>query len=87
LNCEPSRQETYRRLNRFVQHCRQLGIPNPYSLQEIVEADRRWARLHKHAVPPLMDLRSGDSSVHEEGLPAKWVSAENLYRDDGEWGF
>jgi hypothetical protein len=87
LNCEPSREETYRRLNQFVQHCRQLGIPNPYSLQEIVEADRRWARLHKHAVPPLMDLRSGDSCVREEGLPGRWVSAENLYRDDGEWGF
>ncbi|MCP4150746.1 MAG: radical SAM protein, partial [bacterium] len=42
LDGEPTREETYRRVNRFVQHCKKLGIPNPYSSREIYEADERW---------------------------------------------
>ena len=29
---EPGREEAYQRMNRFVDWCRQLGIPNPYSI-------------------------------------------------------
>ncbi|MCP5048931.1 MAG: radical SAM protein, partial [bacterium] len=39
LDTEPSRAEIYRRVNRFVQHCAKLGVPNPYNLVESYEAD------------------------------------------------
>jgi len=59
LDDEPSRETTYQRLNRFVAHCRDLEIPNPYSMNEIYEADIRWKNLHKNAVPPLVDFHKG----------------------------
>jgi radical SAM superfamily enzyme YgiQ (UPF0313 family) len=57
VDCPPSREETYERVNRFAGCCRRLGIPNPYSLREIYQADNRWEILHKNAVPPLVDFR------------------------------
>jgi radical SAM superfamily enzyme YgiQ (UPF0313 family) len=41
LDTEPSREETYNRVNRFIEHINRLGIPNPYSLEEIYRADER----------------------------------------------
>jgi radical SAM superfamily enzyme YgiQ (UPF0313 family) len=56
LNAEPLRQEAYERLNRFIEHCRRLNIPNPYTLYEIHQADKRWQRFHSNAVPPLTKM-------------------------------
>jgi hypothetical protein len=56
LEIEPSQEENNRRLNRFVRHCNHLGIPNPYSLADIYNADERWQRLHPNAVPPLVEF-------------------------------
>ena len=56
LECEPSREEVYNRLNRFTAHCNGLNIPDPYSLQEICQADQRWKSLHKNAVPSFLQL-------------------------------
>ena len=47
VGMDPSREVTYQRIFRFAEHCKKLGIPNPYSLQEIQQADQRWQRLHK----------------------------------------
>ena len=65
MECEPSREIAYQRLNRFIEHCRQLGIPNPYSLNDIYKADERWLKLHKNAVPPLVELRNEDIDFTE----------------------
>ena len=65
LDCEPSRAETYQRLNRFVRHCRKLGIPNPYSLYDIHQADLRWKKLHKNAVPALVDFEDSGGRIRE----------------------
>lgn len=65
LDCEPTREESYSRMNRFVAHCKKLGIPNPYSLHEIYEADKRWERLQKNAVPHLMQFRNMDTLIDE----------------------
>lgn len=59
LNTTPSRPVAYDRLCRFKEKCKKLGIPNPYSVVEINEADNRWHRLHKNAVPYFMDLNKG----------------------------
>lgn len=56
LNIEPSPEERYRRLVRFTRHCERLGIPNPYSMADIFQADKRWTALHKNAVPPVNDF-------------------------------
>ncbi len=65
LDCEPSRQVTYERVNQFVNRCKELGIPNPYSLKDIYQADVRWTKLHKNAVPPLLEFTTGDNVLEE----------------------
>ena len=56
LETKPERSEIYDRLCRFADHCRVLGIPNPYSLRDIYLADERWKHLQKNAVPALVEL-------------------------------
>jgi radical SAM superfamily enzyme YgiQ (UPF0313 family) len=65
LDIEPQREEVYRRVSRFVQHCDKLGIPNPYSIREIYEADERWKKLHKNAVPSIAEIRDNNYYVDE----------------------
>lgn len=65
LNKYPLREETFNRVHRFEAHCRKLGIPNPYSLNEYYEADIRWKSLHQNAVPPLADLLQFGKYVDE----------------------
>lgn len=62
LDCEPSRKVIFERMCRFVSFCQKIGVPNPYSLDEIYQADKRWQKLHKNAVPPLVELL--DKSVY-----------------------
>lgn len=65
LDCEPPREVIYERTSRFVAHCKKLGIPNPYSMQEMYEADQRWQKLHKNAVPFLIDFKNKDNNINE----------------------
>jgi hypothetical protein len=62
---EPGREETLLRVEQFVNHCKKLGIPNPYSLQEIYYADERWKNLHANSVPSLMDLNDNNIYIDE----------------------
>lgn len=59
LDVEPSREETRKRMNRFVEHCTKLGIPNPYSLKDTYKADERWKRIQKNATPSLVEFSKG----------------------------
>lgn len=65
LDCEPSREVTYQRVNRFVDHCNKLGIPNPYSMSDIYEADERWKKLQRNAVPSLVEFKSNAGHIDE----------------------
>jgi hypothetical protein len=56
VDCDPKREVIFDRLNRFVLHCKKHGIPNPYSQIDIYEADQRWGKLHKNAVPSLFEF-------------------------------
>jgi hypothetical protein len=91
LDVLPHREEIFRRLNRFVKHCRDIGVPNPYSLQDINEADERWKKLHKNSVPSLMEFRAnkenGQPFINECRHIKKIVSAEKITAYEGEWGF
>lgn len=62
---EPSREVIMNRVCRFVEHCKKLGIPNPYTLHEIHQADMRWQKLHPNAAPPLIEFRGGSGHIDE----------------------
>lgn len=76
MDGEPSREETFRWVNRFVQHCKKLGIPNPYSLSDVYKADERWKRLHKNAVPSLVDLKNQEAYIDESKNVKELIFAE-----------
>jgi len=85
LNGSPGREEAYQRVNRFVQHCKKLGIPNPYSLEDVVHADKRWRELHKNAVPDLVELKNSDTYIDESRNIKTLSFAENTQEDDEDW--
>lgn len=65
MDCQPGRESVYERISRFVDHCARLGIPNPYSLYDIYMADERWKKLHKNAVPSLIEFRNKQELIDE----------------------
>jgi hypothetical protein len=87
LDTPPSREETYQRLIRVREHCEKLRIPNPYSLHDIYEADKRWQSLHKNAVPPLLKLKDKNSAVEECHLAPEFSAAMDTRKVEGDWGF
>jgi len=84
---EPGREEVYNRVFRFSQHCRKLGIPNPYSFKEIYQADERWKILHKNAVPSLIELIDRDNVTHDRHAVKRLHFAHNRQRYDSDFGF
>lgn len=95
LDVPPFREETYDRLGRFTEHCRSLGIPNPYNLREINDADARWSSLHPNSVPPLRDFidarNSKKLSIDENKRVKKAVlghtGSTNASDALDDWGF
>jgi radical SAM superfamily enzyme YgiQ (UPF0313 family) len=87
LKSEPSREETYQRVNRFIRHCNKLRVPNPYSLNDSNKADDRWKKLHKNAVPSILEINSGDTCSDECKKIKQLVLAGNVSKEDGNWGF
>lgn len=85
LDAEPPREETLQRVNRFIHHCRKLGIPNPYLLDDIHAADQRWKKLHKNAVPTLMQLRDKKNYIDESKSVKELTFADNLLQEDSDW--
>jgi len=88
VDCEPNRKEIHRRMWRFVEHCNKLGIPNPYSLHEIYSADERWEKLHKNAVPPLIEFKNAENKIEENKNLKELLSANvNIPQDDNDFIF
>lgn len=46
-------------------HCKNLGIPNPYSYGEYIKADQRWKKLHKNAAPSILELTGTETHLEE----------------------
>ncbi|MCP5105932.1 MAG: radical SAM protein [bacterium] len=86
VDCEPQREEIYRRMWRFVEHCKKLEIPNPYSLLDFHQADLRWSDLHPNAVPPLVSFGK-DKYIDENKNIKEFLSAQTTVADDGDFGF
>jgi radical SAM superfamily enzyme YgiQ (UPF0313 family) len=76
LEAKPSRQEIYERVSRFVRHCQNLGIPNPYSLKDTYKADKRWKKLQPNAVPELLEF-SKTVNIAENRGDKKILFAQN----------
>lgn len=87
VNLEPYREEVFQRLNRFVEHCTRLGIPNPYSLNEIFQADERWKRLHPNAVPSLVELTGKNIYLDECRNIEKLLTVKNTQLTDATFDF
>jgi radical SAM superfamily enzyme YgiQ (UPF0313 family) len=88
LDAQPSREETYKRVNRFIEHLDRLGIPNPYTLDEVYRADRRWENLHKNAVPPLLKFQDRDRYIDECKSAVEYHTMPvNPREDEGDFGF
>jgi radical SAM superfamily enzyme YgiQ (UPF0313 family) len=83
LDLEPLREKAYERMHRFEKHCRNLEIPNPYSLKESFDADRRWKRLQKFAVPPMDEFNEEGASI-QDNLNER-VFTKNINRYDGDF--
>jgi radical SAM superfamily enzyme YgiQ (UPF0313 family) len=84
---EPSREETFRRVHRFEAHCRKLGIPNPYSYKGHTEADQRWKKLHKNAVPPLLDFLKKEKYINENLQIKVPTMTRNVRSNDDDFDF
>ncbi|HEX3048368.1 MAG TPA: radical SAM protein [Bacillota bacterium] len=87
LDCEPSRKETFYRIFRFAEQCAKLGIPNPYSRNEIYKADERWRKLHKNAVPSLLEFSNKNKYIDENLKIRRLSPAYSISLQDGDFGF
>ena len=81
LDCYPDREVVFERLNRFEQHRKKLGIPNPYTLEEIYRADARWKKLHKNAAPSLIDFENGKQIDDRQNVKKLIVAKESSLED------
>jgi radical SAM superfamily enzyme YgiQ (UPF0313 family) len=84
---EPSRKEAFGRVHRFEAHCKNLGIPNPYSLSKHLEADKRWQKLHKNAVPAMADFINKRHYIDENKNIKMTLPAMNIRQEDDGFDF
>jgi Radical SAM superfamily len=87
LDHEPRRDVIYDRMFRFIEHCKKLGVPNPYSVDEINRADERWKKLHKNAVPTVMEIMNNSVPADEKKHVKKRLVLQPKEQDDGDFGF
>jgi radical SAM superfamily enzyme YgiQ (UPF0313 family) len=88
LDLEPSREVAYQRVFRFGEHCRKLGIPNPYTLHEVHQADERWKQLHKNAVPSILEFRNTKQYIEEnKSIKGCCYATHNQEQYEGDFGF
>jgi radical SAM superfamily enzyme YgiQ (UPF0313 family) len=86
LDCDPSREERFKRMFRLVEHCNKLGIPNPYTTEEIYKADVRWKNLHENAVPLLVEFNK-NTYITENRKVKRFIKAQNKPAFDGDFNF
>ncbi|WP_242273249.1 radical SAM protein [Bacillus cereus group sp. BfR-BA-01538] len=87
MDSYPSAEIRHKRINRFVEHCEKLGIPTPYSVNEITNADERWKKLHKNAVPSMIEFMSGNKVIDEKKNIRHLIQADNSMLDEGDFAF
>ncbi|MGE5343418.1 MAG: B12-binding domain-containing radical SAM protein [Candidatus Omnitrophota bacterium] len=87
LDCEPTQEDTYDRVNRLEKHLHRLNIPDPFSsLENHYYADERWKRLHENAVPSLVEFKSNDD-VDEKNNIKTLILAEKKTQENAAFRF
>lgn len=85
---EPSRKTAVRRLCEMVEHCKKLGITNPYSIYDKYKADLRWKNLHENAVPSVADLNEPSHwLLAERKAVKKRIIAKRTIKEEGDFAF
>lgn len=87
IDDEPSREVMYDRVFRFNEHCKKIGIPNPYTLQETYDADERWKRLHKNAVPSVIEFKDREAYIDDTNKVCKLLLAHGNKELDDDFNF
>ena len=87
LRDDPTREERFKRMFRLTEHCKKLGIPNPYSSEDIYAADERWKKLHENAVPGLIEFENNKAFIDENKYVKKLILAQETRQDDGDFMF
>lgn len=87
VDCEPSREVMYERVNRFVQHCNKIGISTPWNLYDVNKSDERWKKLHKNSVPSLLELSDREHSFYEKNQVEKLEYINKSLIDNGNFDF
>lgn len=87
VECKPSREEMYSRIYRFVEHCKRLDVSTPWTLKDVNKADERWKRLHKNAVPSVLDLSTKGRYFDECKKVNILNFAGNGYLDESDFNF
>ena len=87
LKNNPTWEETIERTQRFVRHCRRLGVLNPYTLPAIYEADERWKELHPNAVPSMADLVDENCTFYESRNVNRILELESQLDVEGDFDF
>jgi radical SAM superfamily enzyme YgiQ (UPF0313 family) len=87
VDAEPSREETYKRVTRFVRHCKKLGVPNPHTMLDFYRADERWRRLHRNSVPALVEFENRKVVIDENKRVKKLVKSEQKLSKEMDFGF
>jgi hypothetical protein len=87
LESDPTREERFRRMFRLTEHCKKLGIPNPYTTEDIYKADERWKNLHENAVPALVEFQDRGVYLDENKHVKVLIPAQESLRDEGDFLF
>jgi len=83
----PSREEMQERMFRFLSHCREIEVPNLYTLRDFNAADERWKKLHKNATPQLVALMDRRAVIDEHKRVIPLNFAQNTLSDSADIDF
>ena len=87
LESDPTREERFGRMFRLTEHGKKLGIPNPYSTEDIYTADERWKNLHENAVPSVIKFQDRGVYIDENKHVKKLIPAQEFLQDDRDFVF
>jgi len=87
VNTTPSREELYSRVARFVDFCNRLGISTPWTLKDVNKSDARWKKLHKNAVPSVLELIDKDLPIDECKRVQPVFQAKDTLNENTEFDF
>lgn len=87
MDCEPSREEAFKRCLRFIMECKRLNIPYPQLFSEVIQAEERWKLLHENAVPPQTEFINRKNYIDENKYIKDLIYIQSAIQDDSDFNF